>query len=144
MTEILTSDNPWTANEQVTLARIARLIIGPDPEGVMPAADDEQIFARILIRAVDFERPIRKGMAAVEELPEDEEALNQLLDSHSELRSMLRAMMQVVAQCYYQDPRVLEALGFEARPPFPAGHELEEGDWDLLEPVKSRQPLFRV
>ena len=143
MTDLLATDRPWTTAERKVLARVARLIIGPDPEGVMPAVDDEQILSQVLVRALDFERPIRNGLAALQELPEDDATLNRLLDGQAELRSMLRAMMQVVAQCYYQDRRVLESLGFEARPPFPGGHPLEEGDWDLLESVRKRKPFYR-
>ena len=34
---------------------------------------------------------------------------------------------------YYQHPRVLEALGLAARPPYPIGHDLELGDMGLLD-----------
>ena len=36
--------------------------------------------------------------------------------------------------CYYRDDRVMVSLGLEARPPFPKGHVLEQGDWSLLRP----------
>jgi hypothetical protein len=35
------------------------------------------------------------------------------------------------------------SLGLEARPPFPKGHTLEQGDWSLLDPVRSRPKLWR-
>lgn len=44
---------------------------------------------------------------------------------------------------YYQQPQVLEALGLEPRTPYPLGHDLETGDLDLLDPVRSRPPFFR-
>lgn len=44
---------------------------------------------------------------------------------------------------YYRHPQVLEALGLEARPPFPKGFEIEEGDPSLLEPVQRRAPFYR-
>jgi hypothetical protein len=31
----------------------------------------------------------------------------------------------------------------EARPPFPKGHEVEQGDWSLLDPVRMRPKLYR-
>jgi len=43
----------------------------------------------------------------------------------------------------YQDERLLTALGFEARPPFPLGYVVEEGDWALLDSVRARGLLFR-
>ena len=44
---------------------------------------------------------------------------------------------------YYQDPRVVEALGLEARPPHPKGYTLETGDLGLLDPVRARPTLYR-
>jgi len=44
---------------------------------------------------------------------------------------------------YYQDPRVVAALGLETRPPHPEGYPLETGDLDLLDPVRARDTLYR-
>ena len=44
---------------------------------------------------------------------------------------------------YYQDPRVLAAIGLAPRPPYPQGYELETGDLGLLDPVRSRAKLYR-
>jgi len=40
-------------------------------------------------------------------------------------------------------PRVLEALGHEARPPFPTGYVLEPFDAALLDPVRARPKRYR-
>ena len=48
-----------------------------------------------------------------------------------------------VVQCYYQHDDVLKAIGLEARPPFPKGYEVEEGDVLLLEPVYYRGKIYR-
>jgi hypothetical protein len=44
---------------------------------------------------------------------------------------------------YYQAPRVVEALGLEARPPHPKGYEVELGDLTLLDEVRRRGKLYR-
>ena len=44
---------------------------------------------------------------------------------------------------YYQEPRVLEALGLEPRPPHPKGHVLEPGDLTLLDAVRRRGRIYR-
>jgi hypothetical protein len=31
----------------------------------------------------------------------------------------------------------------EARPPFPQGFSVEQGDWSLLDPVRARAPMWR-
>jgi hypothetical protein len=53
------------------------------------------------------------------------------------------ALGRVVLSAYYRDDRVLRALGHEARAPFPKGHEVEQGDWSLLDPVKRRAAFWR-
>jgi len=52
-------------------------------------------------------------------------------------------LTRVVLQCYYRDDRVVRSLGLEPRPPYPKGHELEQGDWSLLDPVRARPPMWR-
>ena len=44
---------------------------------------------------------------------------------------------------YYQNPRVVEALGMEARAPHPRGYEMAEDDPTLLDPVRRRAKLYR-
>ena len=44
---------------------------------------------------------------------------------------------------YYQDDRVMEAIGLEARPPFPKGSEVVAGDLSLLDPVRARGQVYR-
>jgi hypothetical protein len=44
---------------------------------------------------------------------------------------------------YYQNGRVVEALGLEARPPFPEGYEVEPNDLTLLDEVRQRPKMYR-
>ncbi len=53
------------------------------------------------------------------------------------------ALGRVLLGVYYRDDRVLLALKQEARPPFPEGYALEQGDWSLLDAVRNRPPLWR-
>jgi hypothetical protein len=48
-----------------------------------------------------------------------------------------------IVTCYYQQDRVLEGLGMEARPPFPTGYQVEQGDLSLLKPVIARGKIYR-
>ena len=50
---------------------------------------------------------------------------------------------KLVMVCYYQNDKVLEALGLEARPPFPEGYHVDEMDFGLLETVKKRGKRWR-
>lgn len=151
--KVIASDQGFSAVDREMLGRVAKLIIGPDPENQLPAADDESILTDMLERALRFERQVRGGLASLDSLAREhhqvsadvlpDETLADMLDNQLELRSFLRSMMQIVAQSYYQDARVLTSLGMEARPPFPQGHHVEEGDWRLLDPVRKRAPFYR-
>ena len=44
---------------------------------------------------------------------------------------------------YFQNEAVLNALGLESRPPFPNGHSVAGGNWDMLEPVYLRGQIYR-
>ncbi len=44
---------------------------------------------------------------------------------------------------YYEHPRVVEALGLEARPPWPGGYPLETGDLDRLARVREGPRRYR-
>ena len=55
----------------------------------------------------------------------------------------VRVLTRIILLCYYRDDRVMVSLGLEARPPFPKGHAVEQGDWSLLDPVRARQPFWR-
>jgi hypothetical protein len=48
-----------------------------------------------------------------------------------------------VVQFYYQNSRVFETIGMDARPPFPQGYMVEDGDLTLLGPVYERGKIYR-
>jgi hypothetical protein len=52
-------------------------------------------------------------------------------------------LASITVQAYYQNAQVLESLDLEPRPPFPKGHELEQGDWTLLDPVRNKDKIYR-
>lgn len=143
----------WSSDERTMLSRLAKLVIGKDPQSVKPDVEDEAIMSNLFVQLEGFERPVRKGLTILIELAGrdglssavemTDETLIAALESQRETRSLLRAMMQVVAQCYYADERVLMALGSEARPPFPQGHVLEQGDWQLLDAVRRGPARYR-
>lgn len=59
------------------------------------------------------------------------------------LRRFLDQLTRHLVRCYYRHEQVVRALGQAARPPFPEGHHVEEGDFLLLEPVYLRGKIYR-
>ena len=142
----------FTEQERNVLRRLAGAMIGASEELQVPGADDDAIFGRFLERAGDMVAALRPGMddffgefggtEGVAAL--DNAGFNEAVDAaRQKQHPFLEGMIALVAHAYYTDPRILQSLNKEDRPPFPEGNELEQGDWSLLDPVKKREPIFR-
>jgi hypothetical protein len=115
----------------------------------VPGADDPAIQADILATLGRDTEPVRQALdqvadiagRALDELDGAgrEAVARQLRDTSAAVATLSR----VILQCYYRDDRVLRSLGLETRAPHPLGYVLEGGDWSLLDPVRSRAPLWR-
>jgi len=146
----MTADSPLTPAQRDDLRDIAGVMIPANAEFDVPGADDPAIQVDIvatlgrdagLVREALNELRRRAGqpLTTLEPARREEVAL--------ELRAQggvaVATLIRVVLQCYYRDDRVVRSLGLEPRPPYPKGHELEDGDWSLLDPVRSRAPMWR-
>lgn len=146
-TEIIGSDQIFSETERQVIVAIAEATISQDDSRNMPSASDPQVVAIILDKAAHFESRLKAGIKLLQSerdpLAMSSSELIDKLDGDPRLRSFSRTITIVIMQSYYQNPRVLEALGLTSRPPFPLGHELASGDWSLLEPVKKRDSFYR-
>jgi hypothetical protein len=147
--------------------------LGPEGEAALAALLDELVPARPdgrlagagalglaadVVRAMRERPPLRalvvpglaalaaivraRGAARLADLaPADRRAA--LAALAAEAPALLPTLAFVAFIAYYQDPRVLAALGREPRPPFPKGYELAPFDPALLEPVRRRAPFYR-
>jgi hypothetical protein len=132
--------------EVAVLRRVAGIMIPANQAFGVPGADDPMIFADIVRSLGRDTADVRTALIALgagfRELDETEaEAAAGVVLGRDDRVSA--ALGRAVLQCYYRDDRVLEALGLEARAPFPKGHVLEQGDWSLLDVVRERSPLWR-
>ena len=143
-------DGPLTSAQSDDLRAIAGMIIPASMEFDVPGADDPVIQADML---ASLGRDAVMVREALDRLARLAGAPLASLDSarREAAAAALRAtggaavatLTRVVLQCYYRDDRVVRSLGLEARPPYPKGHVLEDGDWSLLDPVRARPPLWR-
>src|SRR3954468_12565581 len=144
------ADETLTATQQDDLRALAGVIIPPSEEYRVPGADDDKIQADMLKTLGRDAREVHEALTLLAKLSEGSFAA---LDPQQRMRAALRlratgapcvaTLTRVVMQCYYRDDRVVRSLGLEARPPFPRGHVLEDGDWSLLAPVRARPPFWR-
>jgi hypothetical protein len=144
------NDQNLTEAEIADLRCLAGMIIPPSEQYGVPGADDDTIFSDI-VNSIGRDRDdVRTALATLRTLAGGPFAA---LDAahRGEVAVMLRAeggapvgvLSRIVLLCYYRDDRVMVSLGLEARPPFPKGHVLEQGDWSLLHPVRARKPFWR-
>jgi len=144
------SDQILTETEIADLRCVAGMIVPASAKYDVPGADDDTIFADI-VNSIGRDRDnVRAALAKLRTLAGGPFAS---LDAtrRAEVAAKLRAeggtavgvLTRVVLLCYYRDDRVMVSLGLELRPPFPKGHELEQGDWSLLDPVRGRKPFWR-
>ncbi|MED5262756.1 MAG: gluconate 2-dehydrogenase subunit 3 family protein [Myxococcota bacterium] len=146
--------NELSSERLQLLAGVLDAIIPPGEGDDLPGAGELGLGEALQRKAPELVPLVAEGLGALER----EMANRQVADfgglAESDKRSLLEdlgseqpgflpALLFQVYTTYYQHPRVLAALGLEARPPYPLGYELEGGDLGLLDPVRKRPPLYR-
>lgn len=132
------------------LGKIAGTMVPEDTRLGVPGADDPAILDDIA-SSVGRDLPlVREALAAIAAkaggafAAMDRDARETLInDWYADGGAPAVALGRVIVAAYYRDDRVLLALGHEARAPFPKGYVLEQGDWSLLDVVRSRAPFWR-
>lgn len=144
------TDTGLSPEEARDLRRIAGIMIPADDIHRVPGADDPAIFADIVGTLGRDRADVQAALAALSDPAAG--PFGGLDDISAEAAAMrllaqggraVQALGRVVLAAYYRDDRVVRSLGREARPPFPKGHQLPDGDWSLLDAVKTRPPLWR-
>lgn len=144
------SDTGLTPEQSRDLCRIAGIMIPASDAFGVPGADDADIVADMLRSLGRDLHAVRTALTQLATLSggsfADLAADRQEAMAESFLSAQTPDVVvlgRVVLQCYYRDDRVVRALGLEPRPPFPKGHKLEQGDWTLLDAVRSRPKMWR-
>jgi hypothetical protein len=146
----MTADDTLTKAQRDDLRAISGIIVPASLEFDVPGADDPAIQADMLTTLGRDTDPVRAALDALACLaggpftaldPAKREAAAMQL--RAEGGAAVATLARVVLQCYYRDDRVVRSLGLEPRPPYPKGHVLEDGDWSLLDPVRSRPEMWR-
>jgi hypothetical protein len=138
--------------QKETLAIVADMMI--PAEGEMPSAADPLIMNAIIDGLSDNGSLVALALTTLDDLSskkyeqlfarlksgQRDELIASFKSSHAEL---VQLMQYCTASHYYQDDRVMRALGLEARSPHPGGYNVEATDWSLLEPVRGREKIYR-
>jgi hypothetical protein len=140
-----------------TLAALLDALIPPRPDGTLPGAGALGIGAAIaaaVAKTPELELTIGPGLAAAEALAAEaygrplerlgaDECSHVLRQLDASQPALLPTLTFHAYLGYYQDPRVVAALGMAARPPHPLGYEMAPNDLSLLAPVRARGRRYR-
>lgn len=140
--------------EQIqTLNSLLYLLLPPSDDGKMPSASDVGFLSYAHHKALF--PSLTGGLRRINEKSLDQfgQCFSKLGNSDQfqlieklkrELFEFFHLLKSQIINCYYQNSCVLEAIGLDARPPFPSGNSLEQGDLTLLEPVYNRGRIYRA
>ena len=155
MADLIASDSPLTEEQSHTLRLLLNMIIPPDAERGMPGAAELDFMGYVIEFANNRIEHIQRELDSLNEssrkqysvtFPQLDDVDREALVKQTTFNPASVRTRNIEVQtmfCYYQDDRVLEALGMEARPPFPKGNEVLRGDLSLLDPVRQRPKLYR-
>jgi hypothetical protein len=152
--QLIASDSEFASEQKLTLQSLVGCIIPASDEYDVPGADDPNIFAEILRATAPLATEIRRGLEDLDKLSDTDhgaffsdlsgaDKINIASHFRSSQALWVDRLVNIVIPCYYRDSRVMRSLGMEARPPFPDGFKLEQGDWSLLDVVRERPKMYR-
>ena len=138
----------------IDLNKILKIIIPSDQIKGLPGADEIKFIEFIEKFHPYFIEELSKELSAIHSAAERKYSrkiidLNEaeLFSFLSELKrandSLLNDLTLLIYECYYQHQSVLDILNINGRAPFPQGHEVVKGDYELLGPVKKMKKIYK-
>jgi len=136
------------------LTALLDTIIPPSPERGLPGAGEIGLAGDLDAELPGLRPSLRQGLASLHEkarargaarfsalaAADRGAALAELTDDDP---GFLPGIVYHTYLRYYRHARVLEALGLEARPPYPRGYELAPTDPERLAAMRSRPAFYR-
>ena len=136
------------------LNEILKIIIPSDQKKGLPGADEIKFLDFLEKFHPYFIEELSKELSAIHSASErkysrkiielnEAELFSFLSELKSENDSLLNDLTLLVYECYYQHQSVLEILNINGRAPFPLGHKVVKGDYELLRPVKKMKKIYK-
>lgn len=147
----------FSDDERAALSCVLDAIIPPSRDQRFPGAGELGLAGAISAAAREnqaLRSAVTQGLAALDDLARERSAKRFAAVPPAQRAELLQAvaarepgfvpnLIFPLYTNYYRHARVLEALGLEARPPFPKGHAMEPFDERLLDGVRRRAKLYR-
>lgn len=146
--------HPFTPDQMRILRKLMDMMIPASTDGRMPAASSLGLYDDPAWLAHQAREALEHGLRVIDERARGThgrgfadlaaEAARTLVDeARITDRTFIAAFTLQTTARYLQQDEVMIALGLDPRPPWPEGHDVGEGDWALLEPVRRRGELWR-
>lgn len=145
---------PLGQAQQSTLNALLDLMFPASRDGQMPAATSLGLFDDLRAMPDSVRSKLERGLDTLESMATGAhgESFSDLtaVQAKSVVETLKREdpalfgvlTLQTTAR-YLQDDRVVSAIGMEPRAHWPKGHDVAQGDWSLLEPVRARGEIWR-
>lgn len=143
---IISSDHALTTAQQEILSALADAIVPASDDGALPSAGDLDVGTHVSTFHDEYLADLKGVLAHFEggfsslDLATRVEQVNVFSEDSP---GLFRGLLTHVYACYYQDDRVLDAIGVGKGAPFPRGNEVESGDLSLLDPVADSTITWR-
>ena len=146
------SSADFSSDQRRALACVLDALIPPSADGRMPGAGTAGVGAhveRVLHTLPELRAMVVEGLRDldVQARTQHERSFVELGDGERAalvaMQGFSYALVPHTYIGYYQQERILEAIGVEPRPPHPKGYTMPENDLTLLAPVRSRGKEWR-
>jgi len=145
---------PFTSAQRATLDVLMDLLIPASPDGRMPAARTLHLYHDVTGMRPGDRALFEEGLAALDQRATElhgttfarlpHEQAKRLVDALRDARApFVQSFVAQTVGRYVAHPTVMPLLGLEARPMWPQGNVVAEGDWSLLDVVKQREKFYR-
>lgn len=148
----MSSDARFSDAQRRILSLVLDGIIPPSGDGRLPGAGEAGVVDyvdRVLGRMKDLREMVTQGLVDLDEAARARHGKGFTELSVADRAALLSEQGFVFPLTlhtyagYYQTPRIVEALGMEARAPHPGGYTMAPDDLSLLDVVKRRPKMFR-
>ena len=144
----------FNEDQILDLNEILKIIIPSDQKKGLAGADEINFLDFLEKFHPYFIEELSKELSAIHSAAErkysrkiielnEAELFSFLSELKSENDSLLNDLTLLVYECYYQHQSVLEILNINGMAPFPQGHEVINGDYELLGPVKKMNKIYK-
>jgi hypothetical protein len=136
--DLIATDHLLDVAQRTKLSAMLEVLIPAHEERQLPSAGDVDVIGYLareapdhlatLCDALKLLDPSFEALTVAERYP----VLQAFSEAH---KPLFETLLFHTFACYYQDDRVLHAIGVDSAPPFPRGNEVTQGELSLLDPV---------